>query len=267
MPTDLQPISRYVDVNDVTLYCEVFGNGDPLVLLHGGLGSGRDWEHIIPAMVEQYRVITIDVRGHGRSTNPTGALSYPQIADDLAKAIGALGLERPFIAGWSDGGQHVLQLGYRYPGLARALLVGAADFRSSDESRIWVREFFGIGADGEVALEVLDEMLGDSASRYHAKHAGGATQWELLARGTARLWLEYDGLSDEDYRLIEAPTLVMLGDRDDDVPVEDAVRMYRAIRNAELAICPCADHFIPWRRAKWLVATMDAFLQRQHSSD
>lgn len=253
----------YVEVKDVRLYCEHFGHGEPLVLLHGGLGSGRDWEHLIPSLAQDFHVVTVDVRGHGHSNNPSGLLTYPLIAEDLAHAIESLGLEHPYIAGWSDGGQHVLQLGFRFPKLARALIVGAADYRTSAESRTWVREFFGMTDDGDVDLAVLDRMLGDSAPRYHAKHPGGEVQWRSLARQTARLWLDYQGLSDEEYRRIEARTLVVVGDRDEDVAVEDAVSMYRGMPNAELAVCPGADHFIPWRRPEWLIATMREFLDRQ----
>ena len=259
---------RYIDVNNVTLYCEEYGSGDSLLLLHGGLGSGRDWELLIPSLVDDFHLVTIDVRGHGRSTNPSGTLTYPLIASDLALAIEALGLERPFIAGWSDGGQHALQLGCRYPELVRAVMAGAADFKTSPASKTWVREFFGMNDEGEVDLAVLDEMLGPSAPRFHAKHSGGDAQWSDLARQTAHLWLNYEGLSADDYHRIVAPVLVMVGDRDDDVSVEDAVSMFRAIPHAELAVCPNASHSIPWQRPSWLVSAMRAFLDRQrHQSD
>ena len=254
---------RYLEVNGATLFCEEFGNGAPLVLLHGGLGTGRDWEPLIPALADGFHVVTLDVRGHGRSSNPAGRLTYPLVADDIAQVVNALGLGRPFVAGWSDGGQHALQLASRFPHLARGLLVGAADFRSTPESREWVRSFFGVDDEEQVDLDVLDECLGDSAPRYRAKHPGGEEQWRSVVELTARLWLEYEGMSVEEFQRIQAPTLVMLGDRDEDVPVEDAVGMYRAIPNAELAVCPNADHFIPWRHPEWLVTTMRAFLLRQ----
>jgi len=96
------------------------------VLSHGGLGSSVVWEPLIPALADGFRVILPDSRGHGRSTNPGGHLSYPQLADDLAALIAALGLVRPVVGGWSDGGQAALELGARHPGVAEALIVGAA---------------------------------------------------------------------------------------------------------------------------------------------
>jgi len=80
-----------------------------------------------------FRVITPDSRGHGRTVNPARELSYSTMADDLAAFIQALGLEKPFIFGYSDGGQTALDFGMRYPDLAKALVIGAAWYRFSEE--------------------------------------------------------------------------------------------------------------------------------------
>jgi pimeloyl-ACP methyl ester carboxylesterase len=88
------------------------------VLVHGGLGSGVEWSPVILLLADQFRVITPDSRGHGRSTNPSGQLSFPTLADDLAALIAALELDRPVVAGWSDGGQVTLELAVRHPGAA-----------------------------------------------------------------------------------------------------------------------------------------------------
>jgi pimeloyl-ACP methyl ester carboxylesterase len=109
-----------------TLRYEERGTGTPLVLIHGGLASSALWEPHLPDLADDFRVITPDSRGHGRSTNPSGQLSYTQLADDVAALIAALGLVRPVVGGYSDGGQVALELGARHPGTAGALIVGAA---------------------------------------------------------------------------------------------------------------------------------------------
>jgi pimeloyl-ACP methyl ester carboxylesterase len=114
------------DANGATLYHEQHGAGEPLVLIHGGLATSAMWEPLLPGLVDRFRVITPDSRGHGRSTNPAGTLSYTQLAGDVAALIAALGLERPVVGGYSDGGQIALELGARHPGAAGALIVGAA---------------------------------------------------------------------------------------------------------------------------------------------
>jgi pimeloyl-ACP methyl ester carboxylesterase len=96
---------RSIDVNGATVYCEEHGDGAPLILIHGGLASSTAWEPVVPELADGFRVITPDSRGHGRSTNPGGELSYALIADDVAALIAALRLPRPVVGGWSDGGE------------------------------------------------------------------------------------------------------------------------------------------------------------------
>lgn len=254
--------TQVVEHDGARLHVEEFGAGYPLLLLHGGLESGRTWRHLIPGLASDYRVITVDTRGHGRSTNPAGRLSYPEIADDVAAVIAAVTDEPPFVVGWSDGGQHALQLGLRHPRHVRALVAGAADYRATPESRAGVRDFFGLDARDEPDLARVAAMLGDAYPRFRSMHAGGDAEWRTLVRQTARLWLDYPGLTDEEFGRVTAPALVAVGDRDDDVPVEDAVALYRALPHAELAVCPSATHSIPWRRTTWFVATVREFLAR-----
>ncbi|MDX6645514.1 MAG: hypothetical protein QOK40_1241 [Miltoncostaeaceae bacterium] len=238
--------SRSIELNGATLHYEERGAGTPLVLVHGGLVSSAMWEPLLPTLVDGFRVITPDSRGHGRSTNPSGALSYAQIADDVAALIAALGLLRPVVGGYSDGGQVALELGARHPEAACALIVGAAypDFATTGirESN---RAFLGADDAGTPDLAQLDAHLGDFAEHLKSWHPGGAEQWRALVRQSARMWLDYPGLTPDAVRAIDAPVLVFTGDRDDWFPLDLMVALYRALPNAELAVCPMADHFAP----------------------
>src|SRR5215212_11867928 len=108
MTATAQALGQQVDVNGASLYVEEHGQGDPLVLVHAGLLSSGSWAGLVPLLAESFRVITFDNRGHGRSTNPSGALSFEQLADDTAALIEVLGLERSVVGGWSDGGEVTL---------------------------------------------------------------------------------------------------------------------------------------------------------------
>jgi pimeloyl-ACP methyl ester carboxylesterase len=237
---------RSIDVNGVELYYEEQGEGAPLILIHGGLVSSAMWQAVLPHLVDAFRVIMPDSRGHGRSTNPVGELSYRLIADDVAALIAALGLARPVVGGWSDGGQVALELGARHPGVAGGLIVGAAypDFGGTG-----LREAHKglLGADdaGTPDIAQLEEYLGDFASVLKSWHPGGAQQWQALVQQTAPMWLDYPGLSPDDLQGIAAPALVLAGDRDELFPLDLMVSLYRALPNAELAICPHADHSGP----------------------
>lgn len=255
-----------MDVNGASLYYEERGSGTPLVLIHGGLASSAMWEPLLPDLVEGFRVITPDSRGHGRSTNPSGKLSYAQIADDVAALIASLGLVRPVVGGYSDGGQVTLELAVRHPGAASALIVGAAypDFVSTGlrENSI---AFLGVDEEGMPDLAQVDTHLGDFAGMIRTWHAGGNAQWRALVQQTAPMWVHYQGLTADEIRGIQAPTLVFAGDRDEQEGRLDlAVSLYRALPNGELGICPNADHFGPItpERAGMHAAIIRDFAQR-----
>jgi len=235
-------------VDGATLYCEERGTGTPVVLIHGGLVSSAMWEPVLPQLGDDFRVITPDSRGHGRSTIQSGGLSYPQIADDVAALISKLGLVRPVVGGYSDGAQVTLELGARHPDVAGALIVGAAypDFGSSGLRDVW-RAFLGADESGTPDLAHLDAALGEGADHVKSMHPGGDPQWRELVELTASVWLDYEGLTDDEITKITAPTLVFTGDRDDEVALDLIVSLYRTLPNAELAVCPKTDHSGPIR--------------------
>jgi pimeloyl-ACP methyl ester carboxylesterase len=237
---------RSVEVNGVTIAYEEHGAGSAVVLIHGGLVSSAMWAALVPHLGAGLRVILPDSRGHGGSTNPDGRLSYMQIADDVADLVEALGLEHPVIGGWSDGGQVALELGARHPSTAGALIVGAAhpDFHGSG-LREACRALLGADDAGIPDVAQLEAHLGDFAPVLKSWHPGGEQQWHALVQQTAPMWLDYPGLTDDDLRRIETPALVLAGDRDDLIPLDLSVALYRALPNAELAVCPQADHYGP----------------------
>jgi pimeloyl-ACP methyl ester carboxylesterase len=237
---------RSIDVNGVALYYEEHGEGDPLILIHGGLVSSAMWQAMLPHLADGFRVITPDSRGHGRSTNPAGELSYPLIADDVAELIAALELERPVVGGWSDGGQVTLELGARHSGVTGGLIIGAAypDFRGTG-LRDAHKGLLGADAAGTPDIAQLEAHLGDFADIFKSLHPGGTQKWQALVQQTAPMWLDYAGLTPDDLRRIVDPALVLAGDRDELIPLDLMVPLYRALPNAELAICPQADHLGP----------------------
>jgi len=124
---------RSIEVNGAAVYVEQHGSGTPVVLIHGGLTSSAMWEPLLPALRDGLRVITPDSRGHGRSTDPAGLMSFPQIADDVAVLIGELCLDRPVVGGYSDGGQVALELGARQ---RRPRAAGTDDFGIAAQTRV-----------------------------------------------------------------------------------------------------------------------------------
>jgi pimeloyl-ACP methyl ester carboxylesterase len=261
---------RRIEVNGASVHYEERGAGTPLILIHGGLVSSAMWEPVLPGLLDGFRVITPDSRGHGRSTNPTGRLSYAQIADDVASLIAALGLVRPVVGGYSDGGQVALELGVRHPDAAGALIVGAAypDFANTGLREL-CKAFLGADEAGTPDHAHVEAHLGDFAEVAKSWHHGGDEQWRALVQQTGPMWLDYEGLTPDEVRRIHVPALVIAGDRDEQEGRLDLmVSLYQALPNGELGICPRADHFAPLtpERADMFAAIIRDFAARHREA-
>jgi pimeloyl-ACP methyl ester carboxylesterase len=245
MPTgaDLTQQGKYVQANGLHVFYEEYGQGRPLILLHGGTSSSATWKPYIPIFANHFRVITPDARGHGRTDNPTGEFSYRLLADDMAAFVEALGLPKPFICGKSDGGQTALEIGMRVPNLAGALVVGAAWYRFTDTMRSFLRSTWFEGP-GVVNFEQLQKAEPDWVGELKTEHvrANDAEYWRTLLQQISTMWWTPLDYTPQDFLKITCPTLILMGDRDETVAVEQAVEMYRLIPNAELAIMPNATH-------------------------
>ena len=121
---------RYAQVNGIDLYYETHGAGRPLILLHGGLGSGEMFGPILPALAEQHQVITPDLQGHGRTADIDRPIDIRLMADDIAALIEHLGLEKPDLVGYSLGGGVALQTAVKYPAMVGRLVAASAHIRS-----------------------------------------------------------------------------------------------------------------------------------------
>jgi pimeloyl-ACP methyl ester carboxylesterase len=255
-----------IEVNGAALYYEEHGDGTPLILIHGGLSSSSQWEPVVPELADGFRVITPDSRGHGRSTNPSGELSYALIADDVAAVIAALGLRRAVVGGWSDGGQVALELGARHPDAAGALIVGAAypDFDGGGLREVH-RALLGADETGVPDPAHLDAQLGEFAEEIKALHPGGPERWLALVRQTAPMWLDYAGLGPSELQAIQTPVLVLAGDRDELIPLELSVSLYRALPDAELAVCPQLSHDGPTPERAPVLASLIRDFARRHA--
>ena len=121
----------YAEVNGINLYYETHGSGRPLVLLHGGLGSGEMFGPIVPRLAESHQVIVVDLQAHGRTADVDRPISLPTMGDDIAALIGHLGVGRPDVMGYSLGGGVAFQVALRHPGLVRKLVLVSTFLRST----------------------------------------------------------------------------------------------------------------------------------------
>jgi pimeloyl-ACP methyl ester carboxylesterase len=124
--TDIKGAGQYAEVNGLNLYFETFGTGRPLVLLHGGLGSGEMFGPILPTLAEHHQVIAVDLQGHGRTADIDRPIDIRLMADDIAALIDHLGLEKPDVVGYSLGGGVALLTAVKYPEKVRRLVAASA---------------------------------------------------------------------------------------------------------------------------------------------
>jgi pimeloyl-ACP methyl ester carboxylesterase len=127
--TDARGTGQYAEVNGINLYFETHGAGRPLILLHGGLGSGEMFGPVLPALAERHRVIAVDLQGHGRTADIDRPVDVRLMADDIAALIDHLGLDKPDLVGYSLGGGVALHTAAKYPALVGRLVVVSANIR------------------------------------------------------------------------------------------------------------------------------------------
>jgi pimeloyl-ACP methyl ester carboxylesterase len=233
-----------VVVHGLDMFYREAGEGQALVLLHGGTRTSGDWLDELPALARHFHVLAPDSRGHGRTDNPHGTLSYPMMADDVASFILALGLEKPLVLGYSDGGQIALELGLRHPAVPGALVIGGARHTFGadyfEELREW--GFDGPGKFDVSRMQFPEFDLAASAREQHIR-PDDPDYWLTLLDQISRLWYSVQDYSPDQLAAITAPTLVFVGDRDAENPVEVNVGMYRCLPRAELLVVPNATHF------------------------
>jgi len=113
--TTVKGTGQYADVNGIKLYYETQGAGRPMILLHGGLGSGEMFGPVLPQLAERHQVVTVDLQGHGRTADIDRPIDVRLMADDVAALIEHLGLATPDVVGYSLGGGVALHTAAKYP--------------------------------------------------------------------------------------------------------------------------------------------------------
>src|ERR1700737_4131636 len=127
--TDTRGTGEYAEVNGIDLYYETRGAGRPLILLHGGLGSGEMFGPILPVLAERHQVVTVDLQGHGRTADIDRPIDVQLMAADIAALIDHLGLDRPDVVGYSLGGGGALHTAAKFPTKGRRLVSASANIR------------------------------------------------------------------------------------------------------------------------------------------
>ncbi len=224
----------------VNLYYEVYGTGTPLLLVHGNGGSIGTMAAQIAFFTQRYRVIVMDSRDQGRSSDSDTPITYERMTDDLAALIDHLKLDSVDVVGWSDGGIEALLLGIRHPTKVRKLVAMAANLNPSLQA---------IYAETEELVNMLSSMPDSVRNTPEGRRAQKVT-------GTM---LKEPNIDPKVLERIAAPTLVLAGDHDL-IRLEHTVAIFNHLTNGQLAIFPNSTHLVPYDDPGLFNATVERFL-------
>jgi len=254
-----------LQLEDVELYYEMTGEGEPLLLIHGLGSSVRDWQEQVPFFAEQFQVITVDVRGHGRSTKPPGPYSVPKFTEDIVKLLQSLHVGPVHVIGLSMGGMIAFQMGVSWPQMVRSLVIVNSGpelvVRSiADQFMVWQRQLIvrllGMRKMGEVLSTRLfpkpeQEVLRQLLIERWAENDGRAYRDTMKALVG---WSVADQIGD-----IQCPMLVVASDQDY-TPVAEKEAYVQRIPNAELLVIEDARHALPMEKPGVFNTAVSAFI-------
>jgi len=253
----------FIRANGIDIYYVQAGQGVPLILLHGGLVSTNpiwaptpvSYAGHMETLARRYRVIAPDTRGGGRTVHDGGVVTFDQLADDVLALADALDLDRPLIAGFSDGGATATIAGIRGQGRFRAIVndAGYDMFNPRAPSFAMLRQMLGgspaaTEADPDAFAQMMthNEQMRPMFELLKADQDGGQGDghWAEYLRLTFHRTTEPTGYTFEDFAKITAPALILVGDRDDYCTLDDGITAYRQLANGEIAVLPGTGHVI-----------------------
>jgi pimeloyl-ACP methyl ester carboxylesterase len=234
---------HYAHVNDIQLYFETYGNGKPVVLLHGNGGSIASFYKLIPYLAKHYKVIAVDSRAQGRSEDSEKELTFEQIASDVDELLNQMHLDSVYIFGWSDGGIVGLQMAYSSPGKISKLAASGANF-AADSTALSAEDF-------DTTKITWFRELSESDKQNVVKHSHFPDRAGLIYDKLINLDLKYPNFSLQQLNSIQTPTLVIAGDHDI-IKDTHTLALFHALPHSELFIVPHSHHSVPIERAELL---------------
>ena len=251
-PTPSLPTSASsgkVEVNGASIWYAVFGNGPPVVLLHGGLANSNYWGYQVPALAEKHQVIVIDSRGHGRSTRSAAPYGYELMASDVLGVMDKLGVKQAAVVGWSDGAIIGLSLAMHHPDRVARLFAFAAN---SDPS----------GVKDVDKSPVFQQFIARGEKEYEALSAT-PREYRKFVEEISAMWANQPHWTKDDLAKITVPTWIVDADHDEAIHRENTELLAGAIPRAGLLLQPEVSHFSMLQDPVQFTADILRFLERK----
>jgi pimeloyl-ACP methyl ester carboxylesterase len=239
--------SGMAPVNDIQMYYAVYGEGEPVLLIHGGLGHADVWGFQVPALAEDHKVIVADSRGHGRSTRSNQPFGYELMADDYLALLDHLGIDQTALVGWSDGGIIGLDIAIRHPERLSGLYAFAANYVPEG-----VKETVGTDPTFNAYIE--------RARADYERLSPTPGEFDAFVEQISQMWATQPHYTKDQLRAIPVRTVIFDGDHDEAIKLEHTEEMAELIPNARLEIMPDASHFAMWQQPEAFNASVQNFL-------
>jgi pimeloyl-ACP methyl ester carboxylesterase len=236
---------KYYPIRGFKMYCETYGEGQPVLIIHGNGGSINNFAANIPYFSAKYKVIIADSRAQGKSADPGDSLTYEMMADDLAALLDQLHVDSAFVIGWSDGGINGLLLAMRHPEKVKKLAVTGAN--------LWADT-------AAVFQEVWDMVRPAYAS---LKQKTNKTPQEKNNFKLLRLLCDQPNIPAGDLQKVRCPALVIGGDHDVIRP-EHTLLIAHSIPQSYLWILPNSGHSTPVVYSALFNKTVDDFFSKKY---
>lgn len=256
-------VGKYIKVDDINMYYEVYGQGEPLILLHGGFGSIENFETMIPVFAKKYKVIAVDSRSQGRTTDSDEKeLSYAQMALDVNKFMDLLNIKKAKFVGWSDGGDILLELGVSHPEkIEKAVILGVN----------YLGEKHGVVAEADTTFHMdpkdpiivkTKPFLAKYFSTYErlAPNKANIEKSKLKVANNAK---NNPNISIEQLNKIFVPIMVMVGDHDM-FKLEHTISLYHNLPMGSLYVVPDATHISPVEEPQLVNSEILRYLARPY---
>jgi pimeloyl-ACP methyl ester carboxylesterase/uncharacterized protein YndB with AHSA1/START domain len=220
--------SGYTEVNGLNMYYEIYGNGQPLVLIHGGGSTIQtSFGRIIPQLAKRRQIIAVELQVHGRTNDRDTPSSFQQDADDVAKLLQNLQIAKADFLGFSNGGHTTFEIAIRHPNMINKIILCSTFYKRSEVyQQFW--ENMNKATFNDMPQIYKDEFL---------KINNDQTALLKMFKRDASRMKTFSDWSDEQIRSIKTPALIICGDKDVN-SVEHATEMYRMLANSQLAIIP-----------------------------
>ena len=230
-----RPKGERVAVNGISMYYEVLGQGEPMLLINGGAATIESWFSQIPEFRNHYQIIATDSRGQGRTQDGDGPINFDVMASDFEALLDHLKVKNVSVVGWSDGGVVGLKLAINRPDLVKKIVALGAHSRPEGMTAEFREEV------KNSSPENFPPILVDG---YKALSPDGPKHWPVVFNKLKTMWLTLPNIPESDLGKIQCPVLLMVGEHDV-IRRDESERLARLIPKAQLKVLDGASHYSP----------------------